>query len=65
MIKFSVVLFGGKKDFAEEIYEADKKTEFYPLGGECLSDQEYSQRRSETRSLLNIDDDKIFVITNR
>ncbi|TCB59686.1 glycosyltransferase family 4 protein [Acinetobacter terrae] len=51
------------KDFAEEIYEADKKkTEFYPLGGECLSDQEYSQRRSETRSLLNIDDDKILLL---
>lgn len=51
------------KDFAEEIYEADKKkTEFYPLGGECLSGQEYSQRRSETRSLLNIDDDKILLL---
>lgn len=51
------------KDFAEEIYDADKKkTEFYPLGGECLSDQEYNQRRSETRSLLNIDGDKILLL---
>ena len=51
------------KDFAEEIYDADKnKTEFYPLGGECLSDQEYNQRRSETRSLLNIDNDKILLL---
>lgn len=51
------------KDFAEEIYYADKKkTEFYPLGGECLSDQEYYERRLKTRKALKIGDDKIFLL---
>lgn len=51
------------KDFAEEIYCANKeKTEFYPLGGECLSDHEYNKRRSKTRAVLNINDDIILLL---
>ncbi len=51
------------KDFAEDIYSADKnKTEFYPLGGECISDQEYKERREKTRIALNIQDDKILLL---
>lgn len=51
------------KDFAEDIYDADKsKTEFYPLGGECISDQEYERRRSEVRKSLNINDGQIILL---
>lgn len=50
-------------DFAIEQYGAPKeKTEFYPLGGECLEDDEYNVRRKNMREKLNINDEKILIL---
>jgi len=50
-------------DFAIEEYGAPKeKTEFYPLGGECLEDDEYNVRRKNMREKLNINDEKILIL---
>lgn len=50
-------------DFAIEQYGAPKeKTEFYPLGGECLEDNEYHIRRKNMREKLNINDEKILIL---
>ncbi|EKD94627.1 MAG: glycosyl transferase, group 1 [uncultured bacterium] len=50
-------------DFAIEEYGAPKeKTEFYPLGGDCLEDDEYNVRRKNMREKLNINDEKILIL---
>lgn len=50
-------------DFALDYYDAPKdKVEFYPLGGECISDEEYEKRRAQARKDLNIKDDKILLV---
>lgn len=50
-------------DFAIEQYGAPKnKTEFYPLGGECLDDIQYNLRRKKIREKLNINDEKILIL---
>lgn len=50
-------------DFAIEQYGAPKeKTEFYPLGGECLEDNEYHIRRKNMREKLNINDENILIL---
>lgn len=50
-------------DFALNYYDAPKdKVEFYPLGGDCISDEEYEKRRTQARMALNIKDDKIILV---
>ena len=50
-------------DFAIDYYNAPKnKVEFYPLGGECLDDKTYHEKRYIERENLNISNDKVVIL---
>lgn len=53
-------------DFAINFYGAyENKTEFYPLGGFCLEDEEYERKRTEMRHKLNVNDKIMLLQTGK
>lgn len=50
-------------DFATDFYDTpEEKVEFFPLGGQCLDDEEYFYLRNNVRSDLGISNDKIMIL---
>lgn len=50
-------------DFAIELYNTPKyKCQFYPLGGICLDDEEYINRRTNKREEIGVLDNQILIL---
>ena len=50
-------------DFAIDFYDTpEEKVEFFPLGGECLEDEDYFKLRDKVRSDLDISKNKIVIL---
>lgn len=50
-------------DFAIDFYKTpEDKIEFYPLGGFCLGDQEYNNKREKQRKQLGLTDNNIMLL---
>jgi hypothetical protein len=51
------------KDFIKEMYDVpDQLSEFYPLGGTVISDDEYYGIRVRTRAKLGLSDDDVLIV---